>query len=296
MSLLREIQSAAIESNTGLATLLRKCKVLAARLGSQEFGTWVDNELGGYKSVDDLPDYRVSHVNSKGHFRGPYGSGIDYADIPLNCIPEKYREVMSKANMMQSIAYIEALVSQADGCGSAQEPWDPDFVVMVGKNIYSHMNCMQAWKVIPTGYLIEVLNEVRNRILNFVLKIEAENPEAGEATLNSNPVSPEKVQQIFYTTINGNVGNVATGSHGFEQNNSTDANIELFNKLLEALKQVQDTEISESASEIVEKMRATQNTNDFKDNYEHFMSFLSNHITVFGAIAQYLPALTQLIR
>jgi hypothetical protein len=196
--------------------------------------------------------------------------------------------------MMQSIASIEVLVSQADGCGSAQEPWNPDFVVMVGKNIYSNMSCMQAWKVVPTSFLIEVLNEVRNRILNFVLKIEAENPEAGEATLNSNPVPPEKVQQIFYTTINGNVGNVATGSHSFEQHNSTDANTELFNEILEALKQVQDTDISKSI-EIVEKMRATQNTNDFKDNYHHFMSFLSNHITVFGAVAPYLPALTKLI-
>ena len=74
MSLLRKIQSAAIESNTDLATLLRKCKVLAARLGSQEFEMWVDNELSSYKSVKELPDYRVFYVNSKGHFSGNYSA------------------------------------------------------------------------------------------------------------------------------------------------------------------------------------------------------------------------------
>ena len=74
MSLLREIQDAAVNSEVELATLLRKCKVLAARLGNGEFKSWVDNELDGYKSPDGLPDYRVLTVNSKGHFAGAFGS------------------------------------------------------------------------------------------------------------------------------------------------------------------------------------------------------------------------------
>ena len=36
MSLLREIQDAAVDSDVELATLLRKCKVLGARLGNSE--------------------------------------------------------------------------------------------------------------------------------------------------------------------------------------------------------------------------------------------------------------------
>lgn len=48
MSLLREIQDAAISSDVELAVLLRKCKVLAARLGSNEFKSWVESELSGY--------------------------------------------------------------------------------------------------------------------------------------------------------------------------------------------------------------------------------------------------------
>ncbi|MEC8881091.1 MAG: hypothetical protein VYC49_13175 [Pseudomonadota bacterium] len=37
MSLLREIQGSAIDSKAGIASLLRKCKVLAARLGIPNF-------------------------------------------------------------------------------------------------------------------------------------------------------------------------------------------------------------------------------------------------------------------
>ncbi len=48
MSLLREIQNAAVDETVSLAVLLRKCKILAARLGNIEFKTWVDKELNGY--------------------------------------------------------------------------------------------------------------------------------------------------------------------------------------------------------------------------------------------------------
>jgi hypothetical protein len=295
MSLLREIQSAAIDSNTDLATLLRKCKVLAARLGNQEFKVWVDNELSGYKSKNVLPEYRVLDVFSKGHFAGPFNSGMNNADIPLSCIPEEYREMMSKSYMMQPVASIEALISKSKS-GSVEEPWNPDFVAMVGRDMYTNMWCMQAWKVIPKGAIVAALSEVRNRILSFVLEIEAEDPEAGEAALNTTPVPQEKVQQIFHMTINGNVQNVATGSHDFEQNiNNTDTNAELFNNLLNALKQVQDQNIREQVYRSIELMRETQGTKNFKDNYINFTSLLADHLTIMPCIAPYLPALAALI-
>lgn len=37
MSLLREIQNDAVNSNVKISDLLRKCKILAVRLGSTEF-------------------------------------------------------------------------------------------------------------------------------------------------------------------------------------------------------------------------------------------------------------------
>jgi hypothetical protein len=36
MTLLQDIQNAAVDASSNLATLLRKCKLLAARLGSQQ--------------------------------------------------------------------------------------------------------------------------------------------------------------------------------------------------------------------------------------------------------------------
>ncbi len=297
MSLLRAIQSDAIESETDLASLLRKCKVLAAKLGSAEFGTWVDNELNGYKPDDNLPEYRIlENLHSKGNFSGPFGSSLKNADIPLMTIPEEFREPVSRAYIILPVASIERLIEDSDGRSSVQEPWHPDFVALVRRNIYQHLNCMQAWKVIPIPNLIAILDEIRNRVLSFVLEIEAEDPEAGEAEINSNPVPQEKIQQFFYTHIAG-VQNVSIGSHNFKQHaTNTNANSELFSQLIDALQSIEDSELRENLIASVEEMRSTQGTEKFKEEYKKFMSLLADHLQVLSpVVTPYLPALAEIL-
>ena len=84
-------------------------------------------------------------------------------------------------------------------------------------NIYEHMNCLSAWKVIPRGSIVALVDAVRNRILSFVLEIEEEDPDAGEAAPNSPPISQERVSQVFHTHIYGNVGNITEGSQHVHQ-------------------------------------------------------------------------------
>ena len=297
MSLLREIQNAAIDSNTELAVLLRKCKVLAARLGNPEFKQWVESELSGYDNAEDLPEYRILRVNSKGHFSGPFQSGLRNADIPLFCIEKDFHKTLSHSYLTQAIAALESLVEDASG-GTLQEPWNPDLVAYFGQDIYQGMNCMQAWKVIPVASIVAALDAVRNRILNFVLEIEAESPDAGEAPINSSPVPQEKVHQIFNTYITGNVQNVATGSSNVSQNAvHNSANEELFKELLNALHKAEgDKRIAADLANTIEEMRSTQSSKNFKEHYQRFMSILSDHMQVFGpVVAPFLPALSAIM-
>jgi hypothetical protein len=55
MSLLREIQSAAVGGTSDLETLLRKCRVLGTRLQHEEFKSWIQWELDGYPVGISLP-------------------------------------------------------------------------------------------------------------------------------------------------------------------------------------------------------------------------------------------------
>ena len=299
MSLLREIQDAAIDSNTNLASLLRRCKVLAARLGNEEFKAWVESELSGYNSIEELPDYRQLTVNSKGHFSGPFGSGIKNGDIPLGCIPKDFRESLQHAYLSMPISAMEALVSNKKN-GVLHEPWNPDLVAHFGRDIYQNMNCVQAWKVIPTASVVAALDAVRTRILNFSLEIEAENPKAGEAQLNSNPIPQEKVQQIFNTYVTGNVQNMATGTSGnvtqkAKHTHSTD--IETIHALLAAIQASSAPQASKDAlGTHAEAMQDAIGTTGFKDHYLKFIGALADHMQVLGpVVAPYLPAIAAML-
>ncbi|MCG3783318.1 hypothetical protein [Delftia acidovorans] len=298
MSLLRQIQDAAIDSSIDLPSLLRKCKVLANRLGSDDFKIWVERELSGYDNVDSIPEYRVFSVNSKGHFSGPFGSELNYADIPLICLPAEYRDNMSKAYMGSPIASIEALVKNNDS-GSVREPWDPDFVAHFGRKIYRDMVCMQAWKVIPIGALVATLDSVRTKVLNFVLEIENYNPAAGEAMANEKPVSNDTVQHIFHTYITGDVQNFSSGSTNVSQNASLKKGVDdrVFEKMHQAILEANvPKEIQSDFREVVNQLQLSNGTSAFKEKYQKFMSLLSDHMQVLGpVVAPFLPSITAML-
>jgi len=109
MTLLEEIQAGAVDANTDLPTLLRKCRILAARLKNEDFKKWVQHELDGYPSDATLPDYRKLHCQSFGHFAGPFGSGIRNAPIPLMCIPEQFRNLVSTVEFHDGISALQNL-------------------------------------------------------------------------------------------------------------------------------------------------------------------------------------------
>ena len=218
MSLLRKIQDAAIDSKTELATMLRMCKVLAVRLGHDAFKSWVDQELNGYTSKDELPSYRVFRAHSKGNF-SRIGGIFKNMPIPPSTIPDEFRKYIETAHFSEGVGAYESLSKQAskESKGTVHIPWPADMVRVVGSEIYQDMYCIEAWMDIPVGRLIGLLDTVRNRVLNFVLEIEGEDPEAGEAKPGKKPIPDDRINQFYTIHIEGGTQNVAIGSSDFSQ-------------------------------------------------------------------------------
>ena len=72
MNLLEDIQNAAADSSSDVETLLRKCKILAARLNNQQLEDWLIWESNGYPEDVPVPKYRVWQLQVRGNFLGPY--------------------------------------------------------------------------------------------------------------------------------------------------------------------------------------------------------------------------------
>jgi hypothetical protein len=221
VTLLRDIQQAALDSQVDLADLLRKCKVLASRLKHAKLSEWVNRELNGYPDVDALPDYRKLSVQSLGHFSGPFGSGLRNAPIPVNLLPAQLRHF---ANEQAFTDPISALTEHANAARSSAVPvlqgkWPADVVAYVQRYhaMYENMVLADAWRVIPAAAVRGILDTVRTRVLDFVLAIEDEDPTAGDGAPGERPrLSNDKVTNIYNTTIHGGHANV--GHHRGDSN------------------------------------------------------------------------------
>lgn len=127
MTLLREIQDAAVSNSSPITELLRRCKILAARLGSAEFGAWVDNELNGYNDRNALPEYRRGEVESFGTLVGYAGSQATNLPIPPSTVAKEYRDKVTKTEMMLPISHYEDLLVKKES-GTFQAPWPGDLI------------------------------------------------------------------------------------------------------------------------------------------------------------------------
>jgi len=207
MSLLEEIQKEAVDSSSDLGALLRKCKLLAARLGSQSLEDWLIWEANGYPNNVSVPDYRTWPLTIKGHFFGPFGTGLRNAEIPNICLPEEVRERYKKYECRQSIAGMEQLLRGAEE--NFLNVSTGDLAVTLGTNVYEGQNCMQAWAEFGKGHIYELFNSVRNRILDFSIAVWKEDPTAGDSAKPSDStLAPSRVTQIFHTVVYGGSANL----------------------------------------------------------------------------------------
>jgi hypothetical protein len=215
MALLEEIIDGASGDQLPVATLLRKVKVVASRIGMKTLDQWVEHELFGYDDMDSLPSYRGSFdAEVVGHFAGPFGHGLKNAPIPRMAFPEEYREGGLFTNaFLQPISELEEL-SRADKV--LESYWSADSVAVANYlmqrgevKIYQRLGLQQAWNKVSPQHLGGIVDTVRTRVLDLALALEKIAPNVGE---RGAPVPPsEPVRQII-NNIYGGANNLAIQS------------------------------------------------------------------------------------
>lgn len=211
-TLLKEIQNGAISSEANISEVLRKCKILALKLKNKEFEVWVEHELNGYASIEQLPEYRVLKVESYGQFIGIGWSQIPKAPISASCLPKDYRNFVNTEYLLKPISYYYSLTKSADPKNNLQSAWPAEYISYFGDNIYEGYTCVNAWKLIPYNAIEALIETVRNGILSFAIEIEAEAPNLEEIKQDSKPIPDEKVTQILNTYIMGDVTSLSAGN------------------------------------------------------------------------------------
>jgi hypothetical protein len=156
----------------------------------------------------------VKSIAARGHFLGPFNSGLKNAVLPASVLPEKYRDWGQTARLRQTLGAIEQVASNGKKNSTVSAPWPGDLIIRVHDKYFENMSLHQAWLELPTSSFFEPVESVRNRILSFALeaeKIMAVSPD-GES-----PANPSALSNVFHTHIYGAVGNLAQGNSSVSQ-------------------------------------------------------------------------------
>ena len=220
MSLLRDIQEGATGETVSPSVLLRQVKVLASRLSVPAISAWAESELSGYESIEGLPSYRGPfQARVLADLSGPFGSGVKNFAVPPMAVGEEYREGnLFKITFFQGVAELQSLIGSG---GDLKEPWSADTVagirfLLEGGNVTidPDMHFVAVWKIVTRPMLVGVLDAVRNRLLDFALRLGTEDPSA-EADVRA--AHPDRVAQIFQTTVYAGAANLALGNRDVNQ-------------------------------------------------------------------------------
>lgn len=209
-SIVLELQREAYQHDTSVSILLRKAYTLSKKLRVNEFVSWANLELNGYKSVEDLPDYRIVHGETKA--LNPY-----HGYIPAYFQPEM-SEMISKRNILQPITEIETLIKQGD-------KKDGILMYKFPANVQQSLMKMMEYPLevslhIPTSQFQKIIERVRNIILEWTLKLEEEGVFGEGMTFTDR----EKEKAVNSTTpIINIIGNMTNSQMQQNTSNSTQA-------------------------------------------------------------------------
>lgn len=150
MAIIESLQSDILEPNTELSSILRKAKVLASELNNIEIKTWVDHELNGYQSKEELPEYRKFSAFNRGNFIS-YNYKIENIPISVMCIPdETIRNGLQENNIYDGVKSIESIVKAGEL--NLKRRWPADLIKLY--NLCQNDICVDAWKDIPIGFFL----------------------------------------------------------------------------------------------------------------------------------------------
>jgi hypothetical protein len=159
-SLVEQLQAEALDSTVPVEDLLRKAKVVAAKLDLKAFGEWIKRELNGYyENGDDIPKYRVvqGRLHALNSMRGW---------VPVGSIG-KEDEATRRQRITQAVSEISDLLKRSDSeltmsYGSRAISWGGAFTEHVPVQLH-----------VDRAAFAQILDAVRNTILDWSLKLEA---------------------------------------------------------------------------------------------------------------------------
>jgi hypothetical protein len=162
-SIVLQLQQESLDRSVSVTDLLRKSLVVSRKLKLREFEAWINAELIGYGSQDEVPLYRK--VKGSVKFFNPYRGWC-----PIVVKDPIQGEHLSTRNLTQTIAELENLKNDKDAT-FFHVPFSQETERRICKSLNAGFETNISL-FIPQTEIVKIVEEVRNIILNWSLKLE----------------------------------------------------------------------------------------------------------------------------
>ena len=188
-----QIQAEILEEGISVPVILRKAKVLATQLDSDELGAWVSGELDGYDDAEKLPDYRVLSTAAAGRWTNGYWTVKNRAVPMFEIDDEELKKALTTFPVLQGIRTVESLAADL---GERKFMISPDVTALVNHHVkeggYGYTSLHYS---VSPHHFEQILDTVRNRLLDFVLELDK------HWNVEEDPPPTEEVRQLVQVFI-----------------------------------------------------------------------------------------------
>lgn len=193
-----------------LTQALTRAKLIAYKIENETFKNWITNELEGYKSGKDAPNYRVIEVETVGSVVDSLGRSYE---IQIGIAPETKKQFnldLYTWHVNEGIAALERMLSKASGDFIYMQ-LGPEATEFIGQFIQLPygVTLKHLLKKIGVSMLFDISNKTKQSLLDTLLELDKEFPNLENEFGTMEEKS--KANQIITNNIHGNVSNTNFG-------------------------------------------------------------------------------------
>lgn len=258
-SIVLELQKELLDKDCDVLQALRKAHLIASKLTLKSFDAWIMSELNGYKTNDDsIPDYRK--VNGTLKAKNPYRGWI-----PAVITDRNGNALFNTISLNESISALLDIEKKSKD-GQYHYNYPPELALEVAKQAHN-TSCLELSLFISTVYITEIIEKVKNCLLEWTLELERKGILGEDMTFKEKETASAKNMPQYVNNYYGNVinGNVQTSQITSGNSNTITYNV---NTVSDAIKEILESLEKENISD-EDKESAIELLNDISTKIEN---------------------------
>lgn len=196
--IIKELANGTIDTQTAL----KRTKVLLQDLDNDEILKWVNYEIGGYPSGEDVPEYRQLSGQLYGsYFKGSIATHMKYNNVslPLGNMPEDVQQVLLTCYITQGVEALKGLIEehkQGDKHLCKNIPADNyPYIAHCNNDLGMIITSARVEFSIPD--LLNIFPKVENKLLDILSYLEKQFGILDELDIDTTSKSEEELKDII---------------------------------------------------------------------------------------------------